>query len=67
MRLLAIPVERMRMLMVRIVAMRMQMLQHLVLVLVGMMFRYVQPHAQRHETRGNGKRPSDRFLLQGHR
>ena len=56
MRLVAVPREAVAMLVVLIVRVRMRMLHRLVHVLVLMALRQVQPHAERHERRGDPER-----------
>ena len=48
-RLLPVPCESVVVLMVRVVDMRMRMLERLVPVLVGMALRHVQPDSERHQ------------------
>lgn len=50
-----------RMLMVFIMGMRMVVLQNLMQVFVGMVFRQVQPYAPSHQCCGNPERPGRRF------
>ena len=67
MRFAAIPLERVSMLMVLIVPVRVLVLESFVDVFVDVFFAHMQPEAQRHEGSGNAELRSERVAKKQHR